>query len=213
MLLSRLHAASSGWGLARVRMFGILANDGRELVTALFGAALANCVAVPLNARHKSRELGFIIENADLGLILTTAADTRFVDFRAVLTDALPSLGASTSGANLSLTEAPAPARCRGSRRRSAGGFPASRADFTEAAHSVPVSTVEAARRATRLRSTAFIIYTSGTTAIPKAACSPTKPSHAVLSSARAAGFVREHDVTWGGGPLFTSARSLRSSG
>ncbi|MES2300786.1 MAG: AMP-binding protein, partial [Pseudomonadota bacterium] len=156
-----------GLGLAPRAHVGILANNSREMVTALFGAALANCVAVPLNARHKSRELGYIIENADLALILTTAADTRFVDFREVLSSALPTLGASAAGSTLSLTEAP---KLRGIvvlEGDAPAGF-LSRDAFAEAAAKVPANAVDQARRATRLRDTALIIYTSGTTANPK---------------------------------------------
>ncbi len=192
-----------GLGLGARAHVGILANNSHELVTALFGAALANCVAVPLNARHKSRELGFIIENADLALILTTAADTRFVDFRAVLSEALPSLGASTRDAPLSLAEAPLLRGVVVLEGEAPAGF-LSRADFTDAAQSVPVSAVDAARRATRLRDTAFIIYTSGTTANPKGCLLAHEavtrgPVERASSRFRA----REHDVTWGGGPLF----------
>ena len=192
-----------GLGLGARAHVGILANNSRELVIALLGAALANCVAVPLNARHKSRELGFIVENANLALILTTAADTRFVDFRAVLLDALPSLGASASGEPLSLAEAPLLRGVVVLEGDAPAGF-LSRADLTEAAQSVPVSAVDAARRATRLRDTAFIIYTSGTTANPKGCLLAHEavtrgPVERASSRFRA----REHDVTWGGGPLF----------
>lgn len=192
-----------GLGLGARAHVGILANNSHELVTALFGAALANCVAVPLNARHKSRELGFIIENADLALILTTAADTRFVDFRTVLSEALPSLGASPTGAPLALAEAPLLRGVVVLEGEAPAGF-LSRADFTNAAESVPVSAVDAARRATRLRDTAFIIYTSGTTANPKGCLLAHEavtrgPVERASSRFRA----REHDVTWGGGPLF----------
>lgn len=192
-----------GLGLGARAHVGILANNSRELVTALFGAALANCVAVPLNARHKSRELGFIIENADLALILTTAADTRFVDFRTVLSEALPSLGTSTTDVPLSLAEAPLLRGVVVLEGEAPAGF-LNRADFTNAAESVPVSAVDAARRATRLRDTAFIIYTSGTTANPKGCLLAHEavtrgPVERASSRFRA----REHDVTWGGGPLF----------
>ena len=44
-----------GLGIAPRSHIGILANNSRELVASIFGAALANCVAVPLNARHKTR--------------------------------------------------------------------------------------------------------------------------------------------------------------
>lgn len=192
-----------GLGLGSRAHVGILANNSRELVTALFGAALANCVAVPLNARHKSRELGFIIENADLALILTTAADTRFVDFREVLSTALPSLGASTPDQPQSFAEAPLLRGVVVLEGEAPAGF-LSRADLVAAAQSVPVSTVDDARRATRLRDTAFIIYTSGTTANPKGCLL----SHEAVTRGpveRASSRFRacEHDVTWGGGPLF----------
>lgn len=192
-----------GLGLAPRAHVGILANNSRELVTSLFGAALANCVAVPLNARHKSRELGFIIENADLALILTTAADTRFVDFRSVLAEALPSLGTSVPGAPLALAEAPLLRGVVVLEGDAPAGF-LSRADFVAAAQAVPVSAVDAARRATRLRDTAFIIYTSGTTANPKGCllCHEAV-SRGPVERASSRFRAREHDVTWGGGPLF----------
>lgn len=192
-----------GLGLGPRAHVGILANNSRELVTSLFGAALANCVAVPLNARHKSRELGFIIENADLALILTTAADTRFVDFRSVLAEALPSLGTSAPGAPLALAEAPLLRGVVVLEGDAPAGF-ISRADFVVAAQAVPVSAVDAARRATRLRDTAFIIYTSGTTANPKGCllCHEAV-SRGPVERASSRFRAREHDVTWGGGPLF----------
>lgn len=192
-----------GLGLGARTHVGILANNSRELVTALFGAALANCVAVPLNARHKSRELGFIIENADLALILTTAADTRFVDFREVLSAALPSLGESASGAPLALAEAPLLRGVVVLEGDAPAGF-LSRADFAHAAQSISVSAVDAARRATRLRDTAFIIYTSGTTANPKGCLlSHEAVTRGPVERASSRFRAREHDVTWGGGPLF----------
>lgn len=192
-----------GLGLAPRAHVGILANNSREMVTALFGAALANCVAVPLNARHKSRELGYIIENADLALILTTAADTRFVDFREVLSSALPTLVASAAGSTLSLAEAP---KLRGIvvlEGDAPAGF-LSRDAFAEAAAKVPASAVDQARRATRLRDTALIIYTSGTTANPKG-CLLTHEAVTRGPVERASSRFRatDHDVTWGGGPLF----------
>ncbi|MBC2669538.1 class I adenylate-forming enzyme family protein [Novosphingobium piscinae] len=192
-----------GLGLSARAKVGILANNSRELVTALFGTALANCVAVPLNARHKSLELGYIIENADLALILTTAADTRYVDFREVLTNALPSLAASSADAPLSLAEAPLLRAIVVLEGDAPAGF-MTRSALIEAAHSVPFARVDAARRATRLRDTALIIYTSGTTANPKGCLlSHEAVTRGPVERAGRRFRAREHDVTWGGGPLF----------
>lgn len=192
-----------GMGVAPRAHIGILANNSREMVTALFGAALANCVAVPLNARHKSRELGYIIENADLSLILTTAADTQFVDFREVLSSALPSLGASSAGEALSLAEAPLLRGIVVLEGDAPAGF-LSRSAFAQAAQSVSAKTVDQARRATRLRDTALIIYTSGTTANPKGCLlSHEAVTRGPVERASSRFRASDHDVTWGGGPLF----------
>lgn len=192
-----------GLGVPQRAHVGILANNSREMVTALFGAALANCVAVPLNARHKSRELGYIIENADLALILTTAADTRFVDFRDVLGTALPTLATASGNGPLTLEEAPLLRGIVLLEGEAPTGFIDKHA-FARAAGTVPVEDVDAARRATRLRDTALIIYTSGTTANPKGCLlcheAVTRgPVERASSRFRA----NDHDVTWGGGPLF----------
>lgn len=192
-----------GLGIAPRSHIGILANNSRELVAAIFGAALANCVAVPLNARHKSSELGYIAENADLSLILTTAADTSFVDFRENLTGALPSLAAATSGEALSLPEAPRLRHIVLLEGQAPQGF-TSREAFASAAAAIPVEQVDEARQRTRVRDTAVIIYTSGTTANPKG-CMLTHEALTRGPVERADRRFRsgEQDVTWGGGPLF----------
>ncbi len=182
---------------------GILANNSRELVAAIFGAALADCVAVPLNARHKSSELGFIAENADLALILTTAADTSFVDFRASLTGAMPSLAAAGRDQVLDLPEAPKLRHIVLLEGEAPAGF-TSREAFARAGASVAIDQVDEARQRTRIRDTAVIIYTSGTTANPKG-CMLTHEALTRGPVERADRRFRssDHDVTWGGGPLF----------
>jgi acyl-CoA synthetase (AMP-forming)/AMP-acid ligase II len=192
-----------GLGIAERSHVGILANNSRELVAAIFGALLANCVAVPLHARHKSRELAYIVENSGISAILTTAADTSFVDFRLSLTNALPSLHLAQGNAPLTLPEAPLLRHVV----VLAGESLASTTDrgaFDAAAATVPVSRVDQARRHTRIRDTAVLIYTSGTTAHPKG-CLLTHEAmtRGPVERADRRFRSRDHDVTWGGGPLF----------
>ena len=192
-----------GLGVAPRSHIGILANNSRELVTAIFGAALANCVAVPLNARHKSSELGFIIENADLALVLTTAADTRFVDFRASLASALPFLPESGAESPLALPGFPRLRHLVVLEGEAPAGF-LDKAGFAAAAATVSPEAVDAARRATRVRDTALIIYTSGTTANPKGCLlSHEAATRGPVERADRRFRSRDHDITWGGGPLF----------
>jgi acyl-CoA synthetase (AMP-forming)/AMP-acid ligase II len=192
-----------GLGVAPRSHIGILANNSRELVAAIFGAAMADCVAVPLNARHKSSELGFIAENADLALILTTAADTSVVDFREVLLGALPSLVRSGQGAPMALPEAPTLRHIVLLEGEAPAGF-VSREAFARSASTVTREHVNEARQRTRVRDTAVIIYTSGTTANPKG-CMLTHEALTRGPVERADRRFRssDHDVTWGGGPLF----------
>jgi len=192
-----------GAGIAPRSHIGILANNGRELVAALFGAALADCVAVPLNARHKSNELGYIIKNADLALILTTAADTRFVDFRDSLAGALPSLGQAAGTGPLALPEAPLLRGIVLLEGDGPRGFTPHEA-FMQAAAGVTAAHVDTSRRATRGRDTALIIYTSGTTANPKGCLlSHESVTRGPVERADRRFRSRDHDITWGGGPLF----------
>jgi acyl-CoA synthetase (AMP-forming)/AMP-acid ligase II len=192
-----------GLGVPPRSHIGILANNSRELVASIFGAALADCVAVPLNARHKGNELGFIAENADLSLILTTAADTGFVDFRESLLGALPSLATSGADGALELPEAPKLRHIVLLEGEAPAGF-TSREVFTKAAATVTPEQVDQTRQRTRIRDSAIIIYTSGTTANPKG-CMLTHEALTRGPVERAGRRFRsgEHDVTWGGGPLF----------
>ncbi len=190
-------------GVAAGGHVGILANNGEELASALFGTWLADCVAVPLNARHKPHELGYIIADAGLELLLTTARDTSYSDFPELLASALAGLDAQSDPAHLSLSDLPelkAIVVLEGEARP--GTLSATR--FAELGSAVGNEAVETRRAGVRLRGAAAILYTSGTTANPKGCVL----SHEALSRGpvdRAANRlkVRDHDVTWGGGPLY----------
>ena len=43
-----------------------------DLVAAFYGTALLGAVVTPVNARYRSTELGYVVENADLVVLLTT---------------------------------------------------------------------------------------------------------------------------------------------
>lgn len=181
---------------------GLLANNGHELVTGLFGAWLANCVAVPLNARHKAHELAYIIDNAQISILLTEAGDTTHVDFRDNIVSALPSLTRSAGGA-LQLAEAPHLRHVVVLNGDAPAGFTGA-AEFAAAGSSVDTAEIDRRRRCTRLRDLATIVYTSGTTANPKG-CMLTHEAMSRGPVERADERFRsaECDVTWGGGPLF----------
>lgn len=183
---------------------GLLSTNSSEFAEALFGIALLGCVAVPINARHKSRELGYIIGNADLAAVLTTADANEYVDFCKLLHEALPSLAANGDPTQLVLPEAP---RLRSAvllRGENRPGF-VGRTEFDARAQQIDPADVDEARLRVRVRDVAAIIYTSGTTAHPKGCML----SHEALTRGpvergrRRLKSSNDHDVHWGAGPLF----------
>jgi acyl-CoA synthetase (AMP-forming)/AMP-acid ligase II len=146
---------------------GILMHTCPEFVELYFAIALCGAVIVPINARYKASEIGYVVENADLVTVLTTAAVAEQVNFVERLEAALPGLSAQADPRRLSLGTAP---RLRNVVRFGAGeraGF-ISDAAFDAGADGVPEIAVHETRLGVRVRDVALMLYTSGTTANPK---------------------------------------------
>jgi acyl-CoA synthetase (AMP-forming)/AMP-acid ligase II len=138
-----------------------------EFVELYFAIAMCGAVIVPINARYKAAEIGYVIENADLVTVLTTAAIAEQVNFVERLEAALPGLDAQPDPKRVALAAAP---RLRNVVRFGAGeraGF-VSEAAFDAAADTVPEIAVHETRLGVRVRDVALMLYTSGTTANPK---------------------------------------------
>src|SRR6185295_14765551 len=86
---------------------GILMHTCAEFVELFFAIAFCGGVIVPINARYKSAELAYVIENGDLVTVLTTDAVADQVNFIERLTQALPGLAQSADPHNLSIASAP----------------------------------------------------------------------------------------------------------
>ena len=88
----------------------------------MFGAALAGAVVVPINVRFRSRELGHVIADGDLRVLVTSDVVADDLDFVALLHDTLPGLVDADDPRDLDLAAAPncAASSCSAGRRHPA---------------------------------------------------------------------------------------------
>ncbi|MEY3975559.1 MAG: hypothetical protein RLZZ33_614 [Pseudomonadota bacterium] len=163
----RLARSLQALGVKRRDHVGILMHTCAEFVELYFAIALCGAVIVPINARYKSAEIGYVIENADLVTLITTDAVADQVNFVERLEGALPDIGTQSDALRVRLAAAP---KLRnlvllgGSDR---AGF-VNQATFWTLADSIDEVEVHKTRLQTRVRDVALMLYTSGTTANPK---------------------------------------------
>ena len=133
-------------GVQRGDKVGIFAGDRPEYLWALYGAALIGAVAVPVNGRFKVRELGHAITNAELRVLFCGGG---FADHAGLVTEALEGL-ATPALQHVIAWDSGAPD----------GFMPI--ADFDA------IAPAPLARPDLTLADPAMLLYTSGTTAMPK---------------------------------------------
>ena len=189
-----------GLGIEPGDAVGILMPNCMDYLKLLLAANFVGAMAVPMNARYRAAELAYVVENADLKLLLTNDLISEYADFGDLLTEAFPQL--ADAGQPLQLEFAPklqhvvmfgaAP-----------GGFMSGQA-FHDAGLTVSIDDVHAARVRVRVEQPAIMMYTSGTTANPKGC----PLSHALLvrngvNMNRERYFLTETDVFWAPLPMF----------
>jgi fatty-acyl-CoA synthase/long-chain acyl-CoA synthetase len=187
---TRVARALLAMGVEPGEHVAILVPNCVEYVEVLLGISLLGCVAVPLNTRLKSAELGFIARDARVVAIVTSRHADDPEDFCRLLQDALDHDPALYLRRRLLV---------RGS---GTGAFLGAN-EFLGAALQVSATTVEEARRRIRVRQPALIVYTSGTTANPKGCVlSHEAATRGPVERARYRLHSSGPDVTWGAGPL-----------
>ena len=146
---------------------GVLMHTCAEFVETFFAIAFCGGVIVPINARYKSNELAYVIENGDLVTIVTTDAVADSVNFVERLNGAFKNLPRNRDPRKLKVAGAPRLRNVVLLGRSKAPGY-LSEAEFDTAAKAGNELDVHRARLRVRVRDVGLMLYTSGTTANPK---------------------------------------------
>jgi acyl-CoA synthetase (AMP-forming)/AMP-acid ligase II len=145
---------------------GLLLPTGMDFIESMFATALLGAVTVPINARYMPPELAYVVENADLKVLLTTDKIAESVNFVERLNLAFPQLAQAQAG-KLDLQNAPLLRNIVLYGQVEAGGM-LTEDQFNALAEHGDMGRLHLSRLQIRLGSTALILYTSGTTANPK---------------------------------------------
>ena len=172
----QLDARADAWaetitraGVAEGDNVGLWIPASIDMIAAIFGCVRAGAVAVPVNDRFRVDELGYVIEHGDLTALFTVRSN-EFSDRPSELIQALPTLASQTSQL-LELPEAPRLRRVIILGEAHAApmwtstselGLPAKGAAITE-------GTQQTFRDHSIGDQVAYLMYTSGTSASPKA--------------------------------------------
>jgi fatty-acyl-CoA synthase/long-chain acyl-CoA synthetase len=136
-------------------------------VEIFFAAAMCGAVVVPINARYRSQEISYVIENGDIVTLITTDAIAEQVNFVERLSSALPALKSQADPRGLRLPGMPMLRNIVLMGAASAPGF-VPQSEFDTLAQGSPERDVHLARIGVRVRDVGLMLYTSGTTANPK---------------------------------------------
>lgn len=163
---------------------------------------LIGACAVVLNARYRGEELSYVVRHADISVLFTTGGARPTLDLRALLCSQFPELARWRDGMPLSVASAPALRRVLHFEAPDEIAWP-TEAHFHAAGQAISDKALARRVAAVSPDDTAMIIFSSGTTAQPKACMI----SHRVLGEV--AGDIgerlelREEDVFWDPLPLY----------
>jgi acyl-CoA synthetase (AMP-forming)/AMP-acid ligase II len=145
---------------------GLLLPTGMDFVETMFATALLGAVTVPINARYMPPELAYVVENADLKVLLTTDKIAEAVNFVERLNLAFPDL-VQADARRLDLQDVPLLRNIILYGNSEADGM-LTEDQFSDLAERGAIEQLHLSRLQIHLGSTALILYTSGTTANPK---------------------------------------------
>jgi fatty-acyl-CoA synthase len=155
------------FGVERGEHVGIYLPTCSEFLEAMFGASLLGAVVVSVNARYQPQEIAYVVENADLKVLLTSNKFIENVDLVGRVSEAVGGLAACHASDDLRLSDFPLLKSVISLSGEDLSGV-LNRNAFDAMASTVDEDEVHLRRLQTRVGSPAIMLYTSGTTANPK---------------------------------------------
>jgi fatty-acyl-CoA synthase len=147
-----------GLGIEPGEHVGVLMPNGFDILATYFGVSLAGAAVVPINARFRTREMGHIVDDADLACVITNDANDAYVNYLDLLLESIEARAGAPRLRSLVVL---------GERERE--GVLGSAA-FDALGEGVSEQQVHRRRHGVSVADRAIVLYTSGTTADPRGA-------------------------------------------
>ncbi|MFF4357604.1 class I adenylate-forming enzyme family protein [Streptomyces sp. NPDC001604] len=182
---------------------GLLMPNSMHFVHALVGATMAGALVVPINARLSPRELGYVIPDSGVKVLLLTDVVDEYVDYVARVYEVFPALREARSGERLTLEDAPDLEHAVVLGSRQAAGFLGGK-EFGHLGADQDPAKVRARAEAVSPDDPYIMMYTSGTTSMPKGCPLPHSSVMELGAAVGAEGFhITAEDRMWNPLPLF----------
>ncbi|MDB5670885.1 MAG: hypothetical protein JWO25_1844 [Alphaproteobacteria bacterium] len=196
-----------GMGVRRDDNVGVLMPNCWDCVILYYAINLVGARAVMLNARYRADDLAFVIPKARLRFLFVGGHAWRHADYRRILTEVFPELS-GWSGGTLAIADAPALEALVELGDSRPGSWP-SEEHLEQVKSGVRAEDVAAAAAAVSPDDIGLMIFSSGTTARPKA-CMLTHLSLGQTGEAVAERFrLTPEDKVWDPLPLFHMSTML----
>ncbi|WP_129774631.1 class I adenylate-forming enzyme family protein [Peristeroidobacter soli] len=170
-LLSRATALAKGMyarGIRKGDRIGVFMPNCPEFFVVHFAIQLLGAITVTINARYKSHELKYAVGFSDIRLLFTTDRIDEHVNFGDLLWETLPDLSEGRSNGRLRLASAPHLENIILVGNSERVPF-LSLASFTAEGSGVSDAALEECAASATIDDIAVMLFTSGTTAAPKA--------------------------------------------
>ena len=171
-----------------------------DTIGIIIGAAKIGAITAPINSRFKTTELEQVIVHAGMKVIFTSSPAVA-TDFNGLINETFPQIAESASK-HLDFPEAPElEALITLDDIERPGTFNLS--DVDKMALTISDEAVSVRQAGVRVRDTAIIMYTSGTTAMPKGAMLSHESFSRYASSVKERMILAEDDIFWAALPMF----------